>query len=93
MNDAASATALIDELHRLLPGSMPAHEVLGMRADRAAESGMPGADYVYVQGRGDRLHAFGDHRSCRPCNRAVSGQPSARHGPTLICLQSRWLDW
>lgn len=58
MNDAASATELIDELHRLLPSAMPAHEVLGMRADRAAEDGMAGADYVYVQGRGDRLHAF-----------------------------------
>lgn len=55
-------SGLIGALHERLPELLPAHQVHGaMAAEFADEPEFDGrrrGDYVYVQGRGDRLHAF-----------------------------------
>ena len=53
---------LVKALHDRLPEFLPAHEVHGAVTAEFADDERFGerarGDYVYVQGRGDRLHAF-----------------------------------
>lgn len=48
-------TPAIENLARLLPVTLPAHTVHGTAANAGA------ADYLYIQGRQDRLHGFWLH--------------------------------
>ncbi len=53
---------LIKALHDGLPALLPAHELLGAMSAQFAEderfADRARGDYVFVQGRGDRIHLF-----------------------------------
>lgn len=55
-------SGLIGALHERLPDLLPAHAIHGVMtaeyADDDAFADRRRGDYVYVQGRGDRIHAF-----------------------------------
>ena len=52
-------TAVVEALHAGLADLLPAQVVLGGQPDELQlGEAAPGVDYLYVQGRGDRIHAF-----------------------------------